>query len=156
MTAIETNITPQKKAKPKSGDLKPGRATDPAIDHVLEPPAGQLRLSSAYHPRMKRTDHERDAQQNAGYQKESRKRKANERPSSIAGMIVADPISSVQLWLSEFEKKQIIEASSPEALAKHGYDPKRILTPREDRDFIARLAEELLKDFFKARLKGRK
>jgi hypothetical protein len=140
-----------KKAEPETAGL----STDPTLDIELIPPAAQLRLS-AIHPSRKRTDFERDAQQNARYQKESRERQGHKRESSITGMVVAAPISIVHLQLTDFESKQVIEASSKASLAKHGYDPKRILTPREDRNFIARLAEELLKDLFRNRLKGRK
>jgi hypothetical protein len=154
MTDIETNIIPfQKKAKPKSAHLKPGRSTDPVLDHVLEPPAGQLRISSSYHPLKEHTDHERDAQQNKRYQAERRERQAHQRPSIFTGKKVRDPLSIVPLQLSRFEKKQVIEAASSEVLAKLGYDTRKILTPREERDFYAALARELLIEFLGERLR---
>jgi hypothetical protein len=147
-------ITPQKKAKPKSADQKPGRSIDPAIDRNLIPPAGQLRLSSSYHPLKKHTDHERDAQQNAGYQKERRKRISNKRESSIPGMQVPDPISIVHLHLSDFEIKMVIEVSK--VLAKHGRDDETPMTPREYLEWVSELAKPLFIDLLKERLKGRK
>jgi len=161
MTAIETNTTPQKKAKPKSADLEPGRsivpaidrvleppdldpglAIDPAIDHNMIPPAALLRRSSRHPLRARK------------YVVEHRARKANKRESSIPGMKIKDPVSIVKLRLTKSEMDQVIEASR--VLAVHERDDKKILTPREDRDWIAELAHGLLLDLFKERLKGRK
>jgi hypothetical protein len=158
MTTIQTNITGRpprvhrgrQKVKPTSAEAFVG------LDHVLIPPAGQLRLSSPYHPRKEHTDHERDAQRNAGYQKGSRDRKANRRISIFTGKKVKDPVSIVPLRLSRFEKKQVIEASSSEVLVKLGYDTRRTLTPREDRDFYAALARELLVELLGERLSPKK
>jgi hypothetical protein len=152
-----------KKAKPVSAGLpakpgcsaKLGRPVAPTIDLNLIPPAAQLRLS-AQHPCKRHTDYELHRKRNTRYQDESRERRAHKRESSIAGMVVKDPVSIVPLQLSEFEKKQVIEASSPVALSKHGYDAKKILTPREDSVFIAALAKDLLFDLLMQRLKGRK
>jgi hypothetical protein len=155
MTATQTSITPLRKAKPTSADLNPGRSTAPTIDYDLVPPAGLVQLSSR-HPRMKRSDHEFTARRNARYQDESRVRKAHKRISVFTGKKVKDPVSILPLHLSDFEKKMLIEASSPEVLAKLGYDARKILTPREDRDFFAALAREFLVGILRDRLKGQK
>lgn len=152
MTDATQTTTAQKKAKPKSADPKPGRSTALTLDHKLEPPGGQVQLSSR-HPRLKHTDHEYTAKRNSRYQDEHRARKANKRISAFTGKKVKDSISVHPLRLSEFEKKMLIEASSSEVLAKLGYDARRILTPREDRYFYAALARELLVGVLRERLR---
>jgi len=156
MTATQTSITHrgQKKAKPKSDDLKPGRSIgasvtpavmlSPAIDldHNLIPPAGQLRRSSRHPLRARK------------YVTEHRARLANKRPSSIPGMVVPDPISIVHLKLAKSEMDQVIAVSK--VLAVRGRDDKRIMTPQEYLDWMADLAKGLLVDLLTERLKGQK
>jgi hypothetical protein len=152
---------------PKSGEANhEAPSTDLAItlDHVIEPPAGQLRLSSTdlvitldhvmEPPAGQLCRSSRHPLRARKYVVEHRARKANKRESSIPGMKIKDPVSIVKLRLTKSEMDQVIEASR--VLAVHERDDKKILTPREDRDWIAELAHGLLLDLFRERLKGRK
>jgi hypothetical protein len=143
VTDVQTSVPGRgpKKAKP-GRSAKPGRQIAPTIDLNLIPPAGQL-LRSSRHPLRARK-----------YVKDHRARRANKRPSSIAGMVVPDPISIVHLHLSEFEIKMIVEASK--VLAKHGRDDERIMTPREYLEWVSELAKPLFIDLLKERLRPKK
>jgi hypothetical protein len=135
----------RQKVSLKSGETNhEAPSTDLAItlDHVIEPPAGQL-LRSSRHPLRARK-----------YVVEHRERKANKRESSIPGMKVKDPISIVKLRLTKSEMDQVIAVSK--VLAVHGRDDERILTRREYLEWVSKLAKPLFIDLLKERLRPKK
>jgi hypothetical protein len=129
--------------EPPAGQLRLS-STDLAItlDHVIEPLAGQL-LRSSRHPLRARE-----------YVKQHRLRLANKRESSIPGMKVKDPISIVKLRLTKSEMDQVIAVSK--VLAVHGRDDERIMTPREYLKWVSELAKPLFIDLLKERLRPKK